>query len=138
MKAMTAWADALDQGEPMLPWMPLVLLDRAVELDGEEAALRVADHLAQVEELDLTVKALRLLGEHDLRPWPVEVAVRVLVGESHLPFVSPMVVMRVVAAAEGGRVDQAAVLRLLTGHRKIGSNVPLEGEAPILPDFVEG
>ena len=85
VKAMTAWADALDQGEPMLPWMPLVLLDRAVELDGEEAALRVADHLAQVEELDLTVKALRLLGEHNLRPWAVEVAVRVLVGERHCP-----------------------------------------------------
>jgi uncharacterized membrane protein len=96
VKAMSAWADALDQREPMLPWMPLVLLERAVELEGDEAALRVADHLAQVEELDLTVKALRLLGEHDLRPWAVEVAVTVLVGESHLPFVSPVVVMRVV------------------------------------------
>jgi len=47
VKAMSPWADALDQGEPMLPWMPLVLLDQAVELEGEEAALRVADHLAQ-------------------------------------------------------------------------------------------
>ena len=111
VKAITGWADALDQREPMLPWMPLVLLDRAVELEGEEAALRVADHLAQVEELDLTVKALRLLGEHDLRPWPVEVAVRVLVGESHLPFVSPVVVMRVAEA--GGLVDPCAARRLL-------------------------
>lgn len=51
---------------------------------------------------------------------------------------SPVVVMRGVEAAEGGRVDQAAVLRLLTAHRKIGSNVPLERAAPILPDFVEG
>lgn len=67
-----------------------------------DGALRLADHLAQVEELDLTVKALRLLGEHDLRPWAVEVAVRVLVGASHLPFVSPVVVMRVVETGPSG------------------------------------
>lgn len=69
-RAMTAWAHALDQGEPMLRWMSPVLLDRTIELEGQEAALRVADHLPQVEELDLTVKALRLPGEHDLRPGP--------------------------------------------------------------------
>lgn len=109
---MKSWAEGLRTGERVLPGTAIVLLDRAVELEDEPTALHVADGLAEVAELDLTVKALRLLGEHDLRPWAVEVAVRVLVGEVHLRFVSPIVLARAVEAAEGGQVDPDAVGRL--------------------------
>lgn len=112
LPAMKSWAEGLRAGERLLPGMAVILLDRAVELEGEPIALQVAHGLAEIAELDLTVKALRLLGEHDLRPWAVEVAVRVLVGEPHLPFMSPIALTRVVEAAEGGQVDPDAVSRL--------------------------
>lgn len=107
--AMKSWAEGLWAGERLPPGTAIVLLDRAVELEGEPTALQVADGLSEVAELDLTVKALRLLGEHDLRPWAVEVAVRVLVGVAHLPFVSTIMLAR---ARELG-AGSAAVGRLI-------------------------
>ncbi|MCC6216740.1 MAG: hypothetical protein IT376_17905 [Polyangiaceae bacterium] len=55
------------------------------------------------------MKAPRLLGEHDLRPWAVEVAVRVLVGEPHLTFASPILP----AGARELGAGSAAVGRLI-------------------------